>query len=123
MAPNRAVFPTDREAEVMRILWQRKEARAAVIHQDFNELNEPEIAYSTLLTMLHRMVRKGYVKCSRAGTSNLYYPHLDIEYARIIAMHGVVTNYFNDDLGALQAWVERQRRPIRPRDQRTGRLL
>lgn len=99
----------------MRILWNREEARAATIHREFNEENEPEVTYSTILTMLQRMERKGFVKSSRAGTSNLYYPHLDIEYARRMILHGVVMNYFDGSLAALQAWVDHERRPMRYR--------
>lgn len=106
MAPNRPGWITDREAEVLRILWEREDGRLEVIHSRFNELNEPEVSCSAVLRTLQRLERKDMVRRVRIGSSNVYSSSMPIGYARTLMMWHVVRNYFDDDILKLRSWVE-----------------
>ena len=59
---------TDREADVMRVLWDRG---PSVVNEVKDELND-ELAYTTVLTILRTLEQKGYVKHEEEGRVHRY---------------------------------------------------
>jgi predicted transcriptional regulator len=59
---------TDREADVMRVLWDRG---PSVVNEVKDELND-ELAYTTVLTILRTLEQKGYVRHEEEGRVHRY---------------------------------------------------
>jgi predicted transcriptional regulator len=59
---------TDREAELMEILWQRGPSTVAETREGFDD----DLAYTTVLTMLRTLEAKGYVRHSAEGKAHRY---------------------------------------------------
>ena len=59
---------TDREAELMEILWQQGPSTVAEALEGFDD----DLAYTTVLTMLRTLEAKGYVRHSAEGKAHRY---------------------------------------------------
>jgi predicted transcriptional regulator len=70
--------PTDRELEALKVLWEGGEATVREIADAMNaqakNVGEPEIAYTTVLSLLQVMEQKGLVDHRRDGKSYIYVP-------------------------------------------------
>ena len=53
------------EAEIVEILWLLGPASATAIHQHILEDIERELTYSSVSTVLKRLIKKGWVSCDR----------------------------------------------------------
>jgi predicted transcriptional regulator len=62
------IYLTDREADVMRVLWDRG---PSVVNEVKDELNDA-LAYTTVLTILRTLEQKGYVKHEEEGRVHRY---------------------------------------------------
>jgi len=72
------------ESEVMERLWQRGEASVREIHEDIG----PRLAYTTVMTTLDRLFKKGILKRRAAGRAFCYSPTLTLEeYNRQLTHH------------------------------------
>lgn len=60
------------EAEVMRLVWERGEVQVEDVHQAL--LRSREIAYTTVMTVMTRLTRKGLLTRERRGRAYLYRP-------------------------------------------------
>ena len=65
---------TDRELEILKILWVRGRASVREVQQELNKLAEP-VAYSTVQTLLNIMEeKKGMVRHVIEGRTFIYIP-------------------------------------------------
>src|SRR5271168_2558908 len=65
---------TDRELEIMKILWARTRATVREVHEDLNRSAGP-VAYSTVQTLLNIMEdKKGLVRHVVEGRTFIYIP-------------------------------------------------
>ncbi len=62
------------EAECMRALWTHQAATVADVLTTVNERHDPELAYTTIMTVLSRLHDKGYATRQREGRSYTYQP-------------------------------------------------
>ena len=62
----------DLQLKIMKLLWERKEATVAEVHQAV--ARERELAYTTVATMLRKMEARGLVKHRTEGRSFIYRP-------------------------------------------------
>jgi predicted transcriptional regulator len=70
------------EREVMNMTWQRGEISVRDVFKAFEE----RIAYTTLMTTLHRLYRKGILERRKCGRAFLYSPRVSpLEFERGIA--------------------------------------
>ncbi len=72
--------PTELELEILKVLWQRaplavREVRAALAASP----PARELAHTSVITMLNIMVRKKYLRRTRAGKAYLYAPQVGAE--------------------------------------------
>ena len=65
-------IPSDRELEALKILWQRETATVREICDLLNRC-EDELAYTTVLSLMQVMERKGLVGHRRVGKAYTYY--------------------------------------------------
>ena len=59
------------EAEVMRIVWQRKESTVRDVHEGLGPRGT-QLAYTTVMTVMSRLATKGFLSRKRVGRSFLY---------------------------------------------------
>jgi len=60
------------EQEVMEYVWGKREASVSDVHKHFKRSRK--IAYTTLMTVMARLVDKGYLTRKKQGKAYLYYP-------------------------------------------------
>ncbi len=82
----------------MDVLWDMGTATVADIH---GALGEPLIAYTTALSTLTILERKGFVKHRTQGKANVYRPIVDREAARRNVVEFMLSRFFNDSPRAL----------------------
>jgi predicted transcriptional regulator len=74
MASNRGRTPASLgplEEQVMRIVWARDQATVRDVHAELNR-GGAELAYTTVMTVMARLVTKGLLSRRRTGRSFLY---------------------------------------------------
>ena len=80
----------DREMDLMDVLWERGSATAAEVR----ELLEDDLAYNTVLTMLRRLEKKGYVGREEEGRAHRYFPLVERERVRGSAVRRLLDKAF-----------------------------
>ena len=73
---------TDRELDVMAVLWQRGPSTVAEVR----EALEDALAYTTVLTVLRTLEDKGYVGHEEEGRAYRYFPAVAREEAGTSAL-------------------------------------
>lgn len=84
---------TKAEEQVMKYLWKLKSAFMKDLVEQFPE---PKPAYTTIATILTRMVEKGYVTYQQHGKVREYLPKLKKKDYFSEYFNGVVKDFFND---------------------------
>lgn len=64
--------PTERELDLLKILWQRERATVREIFDELH-LHDTQLAYTTVLTLMQNMERKGLVGHEQQGKAYLYF--------------------------------------------------
>ena len=67
---------TKAELHLMSILWDKGKATVADLH---SELEDPKPAYTTTLTVMQVLTKKGIVAFDKVGKANVYYPLMSRE--------------------------------------------
>ena len=78
--------PSDREMQVMSVVWKLRQPTVAEVQQELNELWEPEVAYNTVLTHLRSLRAKGWLTTVDEGRAHRYLPAVSRSYARFLAL-------------------------------------
>lgn len=94
---------TEAEWKVMKAVWQRIPAST----RDVLEVTEPETswAYSTVKTILDRLVEKGALKSRLRANTLLYEPVLSREQARRSAIRSLAEKAFDGAIGPLMQFM------------------
>jgi predicted transcriptional regulator len=71
MRPRSATL-TPRELEIMKVVWSRESATVRDVYEDMR--SRRRIAYTTVMTMMNILERKGHLKKRAEGRSFLYQP-------------------------------------------------
>jgi predicted transcriptional regulator len=87
------MYLTNAEEQIMRLLWKRDKA---FIRDLLSEFPDPKPAPTTVLTLLKRMIDKGFVSYKQYGNSREYYPL--IKKADYFSDHinGLIKDFFNN---------------------------
>ena len=80
------MYLTNAEEQIMKLLWKLDKA---FIRDLLNEFHEPKPAPTTVITLLKRMIDKGFVSYRQCGNSREYYPVVK------------KTDYFSDHINCL----------------------
>lgn len=110
---------TDRELDVMAILWELDSATAREVHDRL----EDEIAYTTVLTVLRTMREKGYVRYEEEGRAYRFYPTVDRGEAGESALRRVVEKFFGGSTGRMLAHLAGGEEPSPEERERLEELL
>jgi BlaI family penicillinase repressor len=99
---------TDAEWQIMNVLWDRFPTTARGIAERLPK--EINWAYTTIKTLLARLVEKGTVKESKNGNTSLYEPLLNRQTARSNALAALANQAFDGAFGPLMHFlVEEQK--------------
>lgn len=83
---------TNKEEEIMHILWKLKRA---FVKDIMEEIVEDKPHYNTLSTIVRNLEEKGYVGYNAFGKTHQYFPIVPFEEYRKVFMNTAITNYFN----------------------------
>ena len=81
---------TDRELDVMHVLWERGSATVAEVRAELAD----ELAYTTVLTVLRTLEEKGHVSHEEEGKAHRYRPLVARQAAGQSAVHRLVAKLF-----------------------------
>lgn len=82
---------TNKEEEIMHILWKLKKA---FVKEIMAEITEEQPHYNTLSTIVRNLEEKGYVSHTAYGNTHQYFPVVKIEDYRKQFMNTAIENYF-----------------------------
>jgi predicted transcriptional regulator len=88
---------TDRELDVMAVLW---ELGSATVRQ-VQERLEPDLAYTTVLTILRVLEAKGHVRHEPDGRAHRYLPTVAQDEAKASALRRLLAKVFSGSPEAL----------------------
>jgi len=113
---------TDRELDLMDVLWERGSATAAEMQAEL----EDDLAYTTVLTLLQTLEAKGYARAEKDGRAYRFYPEVDRDQAGGSALRYVLDKIFRgspeemlygmvDDVDLTREELRRMRRMLNER--------
>jgi len=85
---------TEAELRLMEVLWKRKESTVQDVLKDLPKGHT--LAYTTVLTMLSILEKKGYLKHRKVSRAFAYYPVVKREEASQSAVKDVLKKFFNN---------------------------
>ncbi|GAA4230335.1 BlaI/MecI/CopY family transcriptional regulator [Postechiella marina] len=84
---------TNKEEEIMQILWKLEKA---FVKDVLTQIKEDKPHYNTLSTIIRHLENKGYVAYNAYGKTHQYYPIITKEEYRKRFMNIAIGNYFNN---------------------------
>lgn len=103
-APPREI-PPPLELECLKVLWTQREASVQEVKQALQE-GDRILAYTTVLTVLDRLVRRGAVQRRKQGRAFYYAPVLDLDRARRSAVKELLDTYFFGSAEELRSYLD-----------------
>ena len=85
------VIFTDREADIMQVLWEQGPSTVAEVQTALRD----RLAYTTVLTVLRTLETKHYVGHQEEGRGHRYYSLIDSQLARNSALRHLTGKLFN----------------------------
>ena len=110
---------TDRELDVMSILWRRGSATVAQVREDLGE----ELAYTSVLSALQLLEEKGHVRHEREGKAYRYLPVAAAEDAGRTALGRLLDRVFAGSAERLLAQLVTERELSEEELRRMRRVL
>jgi len=84
---------TTAEEQIMKYLWKLEKTFMKELVEQFPE---PRPAYTTIATLLTRMIKKEFVSYKQFGKVREYYPLIKKSDYYSSKVNGLISNYFND---------------------------
>jgi predicted transcriptional regulator len=84
---------TNSEEQIMKLLWKLDKA---FIRDLLNEFPDPKPAPTTVLTLLKRMIDKGFVSYKQYGNSREYFPLIKKDDYFSDHLNGLIKDFFNN---------------------------
>lgn len=72
------------ESEILAIVWDLKVATVKKVHDEILKDPDRELAYTSVTTVLQRLTRKGWLKCSKKGKAFSWQARVSREQARVL---------------------------------------
>lgn len=100
-------IPPPLELECLKALWRIGTGSVKDVRDVLTE--NRSLAYTTVMTVLERLVRRGAVGRTKQGRAFTYQARLDREQARQLAVKELVATYFGGSEEALREYLGRGR--------------
>lgn len=110
---------TDRELDVMSVLWRRGSGTVAEVRSELQDA----LAYTTVLTVLQTLEDKGHVRHEEEGRAYRYHPLVAPETAGGSALDRILEKIFHGSAETLLAQLVRERDLSDAQLERMRRLL
>ncbi len=110
---------TERELDIMAVLWEFGPSTAAEVRQRLSD----DLAYNTVLTMLGILEQKGYVKHTEVGRTFRFHPTVDRETAGKSAIKRLVDTVFGGSDELLLTHLVHEQKLGRKKLERLRQLL
>ena len=96
---------TNKEEEIMRILWQLK---AAFVKEVIAEIPDSGLHYNTVSTIIRNLEEKGYVGHKAYGKTHQYYPLVSKEEYRKQFMNMATNKFFDSSYKSVVSFFARE---------------
>lgn len=96
---------TNKEEEVMKILWKLKKAFVKEILAEISE-NKPH--YNTLSTIVRHLEEKKYVSYEAFGNTHRYYPIVTKEAYRKTFINSTITDFYDNSYKNLVSFFAKE---------------
>jgi BlaI family penicillinase repressor len=110
---------SDRELDVMSVLWDRGDATVAEVQERLSD----DLAYTTVLTVLRTLEEKGHVAHRVEGRAHRYHPLVEREAAGASVLERVVERVFGGSAELLLTQLVSERDLSEEELERMRRLL
>jgi predicted transcriptional regulator len=87
------MYLTNAEEQIMKLLWKLEKA---FIRDILNEFHDPKPAPTTVITLLKRMIDKGFVSYRQCGNSREYYALVTKSDYFSDHINGLIKDFFNN---------------------------
>ena len=102
-------LPPPLEIECLKSLWRVGEASVKQVRDDMAE--ERALAYTTVMTLLERLVKRGRVGRRKQGRAFYYFPLASRAELRKLAVEELVLLHFDGSRGELQNYLDGVKSP------------
>ena len=96
-------LPPPLEIECLKALWKLGQADVKQVRQALTA--DRQLAYTTVMTLLDRLARRGSVVRCKVGRGFVYAPVLTMDEVRRAAVRNLVSCYFDGSADALREYV------------------
>lgn len=96
-------IPPPLELECLKALWSIGEGNVRDVRQALS--SNRDLAYTTVMTVLDRLVRRGNVARRKVGRSFVYAPILTRDAVRRLALRELIDSFFNGSENELLAYL------------------
>ncbi|MEJ2244738.1 MAG: BlaI/MecI/CopY family transcriptional regulator [Acidobacteriota bacterium] len=90
-----SIILTPQEIKIMKIVWENGNATAKLVFE--NIYKERQISYTTIMTMMRILEKKGVLVHSIQGRAYLYRPLISRRQAIRNQIHDLLGKYFDDE--------------------------
>lgn len=97
-------IPPPLELHCLRVLWDLKEGSVKDVRSAI--AGSRQLAYTTVMTVLDRLVKKGGLERRKSGRSFIYVPLLSREALRKLAVQEVVDSFFDGSHDQLMTYLK-----------------
>jgi predicted transcriptional regulator len=95
------------ELEVMKVLWRREAATVADVQEELKPARP--LAYTTVMTVLDRLARKGAADRDKQGRGYLYWPVVSEQEVCELAFDRLLDDFFSRSPQKLLQYVQERR--------------
>ena len=101
--PGHSPLPPPLEMACLGVLWTMREGTVRDVAAALS--NRQAFAYTTVMTLLERLVKRGHLTRRKSGRSFVYVPANDPAELREIAITELARDYFGGSREALRTWL------------------
>jgi predicted transcriptional regulator len=112
---------TEGELRLMNVLWEKGSATVGEVVEALKQ--DPRLAYSTVLTTMRILEKKGYLRHNKEVRAFIYEPIVDRQQASRGAIHHLLSRSFDDSPELLVANLLRDERMNRKEINRLKKLI
>lgn len=105
-------IPPPLELECLKALWRLGEGSVKDVRQVLTE--NRNLAYTTVMTVLDRLARRGRVERRKVGRAFVYIPTVEREELRRLAVKQLVDTHFGGSYDALAKYLLHRQHQPRP---------
>ncbi len=113
-------IPPPLELECLKSLWKLGEGSVKDVRDDLAA--NRNLAYTTVMTLLDRLVKKGGAGRRKAGRMFVYAPVLPRDHARRLAIQELVDSFFNGSREELLEFLQERPAFVAPAPSADGQL-